>query len=266
MAGWSPRPDSPWWIAVGKLDSVLGVEYRAQDAPDRVTVTPSLVCRYICGRPFGVQVRREDAKWAAAVAISDGDSFQEAFVPDDRLVSSTLPTVSARASVAVPVPAPARLWVGVSGAFGPQDRQSDDNIPQWHYGFDARLRDFHDLDLTAEFVQGELPGAHDPEAMPGAPRCALAECLRYKAAYGLAAYRVTRRFEPYVRIDWRDATHQHGDQFAYVSDVLRVTGGVRVTINRFAIAKAEYTFNRELGATPEFADDVFATSLVVSTD
>ena len=38
-------------IYAGKFDSVLGVEYRSQEAPDRLSVTPSLLCRYTCGHP-----------------------------------------------------------------------------------------------------------------------------------------------------------------------------------------------------------------------
>ncbi|HSR99210.1 MAG TPA: bZIP transcription factor, partial [Kofleriaceae bacterium] len=44
-------------LQVGKFDSVLGREYRALESPDRTTVTPSLICRYICGRPIGVKAR-----------------------------------------------------------------------------------------------------------------------------------------------------------------------------------------------------------------
>jgi hypothetical protein len=52
----------------------------------------------------------------------------------------------------------------------------------------------------------------------------------------------------------------------YVSDVLRVTAGVRVVFSRYAMAKLEYTWNRELGRIPEFPDDVLTTSVVVSTE
>ena len=52
-------------LQAGKIDSVLGIEYRAQDAPRRLGVTPSLICRYTCGRPLGVQ-RAADARPARA--------------------------------------------------------------------------------------------------------------------------------------------------------------------------------------------------------
>ncbi|MCA9659206.1 MAG: hypothetical protein KC486_12745, partial [Myxococcales bacterium] len=36
-------------IMAGKINPVFGYEYRIQEAPDRLTVTPSLICRYTCG-------------------------------------------------------------------------------------------------------------------------------------------------------------------------------------------------------------------------
>lgn len=33
----------------GKFDSVVGREYRIQEADDCITVTPSLLCSYVCG-------------------------------------------------------------------------------------------------------------------------------------------------------------------------------------------------------------------------
>jgi hypothetical protein len=44
-------------LYAGKMDPVLGYEYRVEEAPDRLTVTPSLICRYTCGRPIGLKAR-----------------------------------------------------------------------------------------------------------------------------------------------------------------------------------------------------------------
>ena len=46
-------------LSAGKIDSVLGVEYRSRETPDRLTVTPSLLCRYTCGAPLGLRARAE---------------------------------------------------------------------------------------------------------------------------------------------------------------------------------------------------------------
>ena len=45
-------------LQAGKFDSVLGFEYRSLESPDRIGITPSLICRYTCGRPIGAQGAR----------------------------------------------------------------------------------------------------------------------------------------------------------------------------------------------------------------
>jgi hypothetical protein len=68
---------------------------------------------------------------------------------------------------------------------------------------------------------------------------------------------------PYVRVDWRDAFHRSGDSFVYITDLMRITGGLRLELGASVILKAEYTYVRELGHVPQFPDDVFTSSLVV---
>ena len=66
-------------LTVGKFDSVLGYEYRVQESPDRITVTPSLICRYTCGRPLGLKarVRFFDERLSLNVALTDGSTCLE---------------------------------------------------------------------------------------------------------------------------------------------------------------------------------------------
>ena len=68
---------------------------------------------------------------------------------------------------------------------------------------------------------------------------------------------------PYARVDWRDAFHRDGQSFVYVSDLVRVTGGLRLDLGRYVILKAEYTYNHELDRIPQFANDVLTTSALV---
>lgn len=258
-------------FSVGKVDSVLGVEYRAQDAPTRLTVTPSLLCRYICGRPLGMQGRLTMGRLLAAVSVTNGDNFNERFEIDAQTTYHRLPTLAAHLQWILPVGQ--GLEVGVSGAIGPQDGQSASHVHQWHYGFDLRLRDLHGLDVYAEFVQGKQQGssagaAHAADAMmvpSPVAHCGIAQCLTYKAAYVLASQRIQPWLTPYARVDWRDARHQNGIDFLYVTRTMRSTVGVHVTITSRIIAKAEYTANFELG-TPQFPNNVLTSSLVVSTD
>lgn len=265
-----PSQEVELLISAGKVDSVLGIEYRAQDARDRVTVTPSLLCRYTCGRPYGVRARAHRGPLDASAALTTGDTFEERFEADPRIASSALPTVSAHLQLMLPIGN--GLELGASGAIGPQDGQSATHVHQWHYGLDLRLHEIHDISLQAEFVHGRQQGSTSGFARAAsemddvvASRCDLAPCLSYKAAYALASWRARARILPYARVDWRDARHHRGIDFLYVSRVVRATVGLNVEVTNRVIAKIEYTNNHEL-LGPQFPNDVLTTSLVVSTD
>jgi hypothetical protein len=255
-------------ISAGKIDSVLGVEYRNQDAPKRTTVTPSLICRYTCGRQLGVRAHLVERQWSASASITNGDFFDDRFEPDDQLKANKAPTVAGHLQWKFPVGQ--SLWVGASTMFGPQDGQSRLAIHQWHYGVDAKLNDLDGWSIVAEFVQGKQQGSTtgDPteNAMLGIEmaRCDLAPCLTYKGAYVLVHRRVADWIEPYARIDWRDAVHQKGAEFVYESHTVRSTIGLHLGTGR-VVGKVEYTWNRELGV-PQFPHDVITSSIVVSTE
>jgi hypothetical protein len=258
---WRPKLDAfALSIFAGKIDSVLGIEYRVEEAPDRIGVTPSLICRYTCGRPLGVKARARfaDDRFVLNLAVTNGTSFLEMFPFYNETDVNDGKTVSARVSTRLPVGN--GLELGASGAVGPQDNQSQDSIWQWHVGADLHL-DFHDVDLSAEYVKGKAEGATDT-GMNANP-CDLAPCLDYQGAYGLVGYRATNWLIPYARVDWRDALHRSGASFVYVSQLMRATAGVRLELGSAVIVKAEYTLNRELGKIPQFDDDIFTSSLVV---
>ena len=255
-----PSNDVDLIFSVGKIDSVLGVEYRSQDAPRRLGVTPSLLCRYTCGRPIGIQARLVRGRLSTSASIANGDTFEQRFEQDRVLKASWLPTVSGHVQWMLPVGQ--GLEVGVSGAVGPQDGQSDTSIAQWHVGLDAHLRDLDGFDVSAEYIQGLQQGSSTSAMIA----CNAEPCLRYKAAYLLVDRRVNSWLTPYVRVDWRDALHQNGVEFVYESHTLRATLGAHVEMTSRIIGKLEYTFNRELGRMPQFANDIITTSIVVATD
>ena len=267
-----PLNHIPLVLSAGKVESVLGIEYRAQDAPDRLGITPSLLCRYLCGRPYGVRAQLDHRGVDLSALVSTGNSFQERFEDDPRLASTKAPTVAAHAQYLVPIAN--GIKVGASASFGPQDGQPELHVHQWHYGFDLKVREVDKFELQAEFIQGKQQGSStglsqsfeamsDPSIV--APRCSLAECLRYKAAYGIASYRAKRWVTPYARVDWRDARHQRGSDFLYVSRVVRGTIGARFSLTSRILGKVEYTYNHEL-LGPQFPNDVLTTSIVVSTE
>jgi hypothetical protein len=244
-------------LFAGKFDSVLGFEYRAQEAPNRIEVTPSLICRYTCGYPLGVKARALFAgdRLGLNVAVTNGTSFVELFPFYDEIDTNAMKTGSARLHIS-----PMRdVEIGVSGLYGAQDRQSKSSTRQWMYGVDFHLHR-QNLVLRGEFVQGRATGETEDPALP----CDLVPCLRFKGAYGLLGYRLTNIVMPYLRVDWRDALHRNGGSFVYISQLGRLTSGLRLTLNQNLVVKAEYTVNRELGRAPQFNDDVFTSSLVVS--
>lgn len=245
-------------LYAGKFDSVLGFEYRSLEAPDRLGVTPSLLCRYTCGTPLGLKARARffDDKITANVAVTNGSHGIEQFPFHDEIDANQFKTIAGRISSRAPVGA--GLEVGVSGAFGASDQQGDDAVHHAHVGIDLHL-DWHDVLLTAELMRGEIDGATEPGGAP----CGLSPCLHYKGAYGQLGYRLSNWLTPYARVDWRDALHENGESFVYVSELMRATGGARLELGTSVIVKAEYTFNLELGRAPQFPDDVFTSSMIV---
>jgi hypothetical protein len=254
---WKPKLDDlELSVQAGKFDSVLGFEYRSLEAPDRTGVTPSLLCRYTCGRPLGLKARAKFAdKVILNVAVTNGSHFTEGFTFSNETDTNHMKTVAGRLSYLHD----GKLEIGASGAFGAQDFQPDNGVYQWHVGGDLHL-DYKDVEVTAEYVKGKAKGATSPGMLA---RCDLAPCIDYQGAYGQVAYRLSNTFIPYVRIDWRDALHEAGASFVYISELVRGTLGLRAEIGTRVIWKVEATLNRELGKIPQFPNDVVTTSLVI---
>jgi hypothetical protein len=245
-------------LQVGKVDSVFGREYRRQEAPDRTTVTPSLLCRYTCGRPIGIKSRWSFLPSRALMlnlSLTNGSPMQELFGFADEIDSNFFKTAAGRLSYKLPVGA--GLEIGASGLAGAQDLQPFNDTLHWQYGVDLHL-DIRGLEVTGEFLQGKLQGR---DAADGTP-CGQVACLRFMGAYGLVGYRITNWLMPFFRTDWRDALHQNGDLFVYISQLVRFTTGVRFELGEHVIVKGEYTVNRELGRIPQFPNDIFTSSVV----
>jgi len=249
-------------ISAGKFNPVVGYEYRIQESPARVSVTPSLICRYNCGRPIGVKLRWRflpDRNLVFNMAVTNGSSFVEQFGFANEIDTNFFKTVSGRLSYEIPGTG---LELGASGAGGAQDLQTEDTVLQWQVGGDLHL-DIKGVDIAGEFTlvraQGDDP---NPGVVAADPPCAQAPCLEAMGAYGIVGYRALNWLMPYVRADWRDALHREGASFVYISELVRFTGGVRFDVNEYVIVKAEYTHNLELGNIDPANNDVFTTSVV----
>lgn len=241
-------------LQAGKFDSVLGYEYRSIESPDRVGVTPSLICRYTCGRPIGLKARARflDEALIANVAVTNGSHFSEGFDFANETDTNSMKTVAGRLSFSIQK----KVELGASGAWGAQDFQPDNDVRQWHIGGDVHA-EIKDFELTAELVHGRAKGK------TSMVRCDAAPCLRYTGGYLQMAYRVTNTWVPYVRADYRDADHWSGASFVYVSDLWRATVGIRAEIGTRIIWKLEVTKNNELGIPYTIPNDVATTSLVI---
>jgi hypothetical protein len=246
-------------LFAGKFDSVLGVEYRTQDAAQRLTVTPSLICRYTCGYPLGLKARAKffDEKIIINAAVTNDSSFVDNFPFYSETSTTNMKTGSARISTKLPVGS--GLEIGVSGAYGAQAFQTDDTVAQYQYGADISL-DWHDIIVAGEVVHGEAEGAQGAgDIQP----CTIAPCLHFTGAYGLLGYRLFNWLTPYARVDGRDALHRNGASFVYITSEMRTTGGLHFEFGTNVILKAEYTHIIELGSIPQFPDDVATSSLVL---
>ncbi len=245
-------------LYAGKIDPPFGYEYRIQESPTRIGVTPSLLCRYTCGRPLGVKARLRFLPRRSlifAMSVSNGSSFSEHFGFANEIDSNNFKTVMGRLSYVIPVGA--GLEIGASGSVGAQDFQTRELVIQKQYGFDLHM-EVKGLDLTGEYVQGKVDG----DSEPGGVRCGIAPCLDFKGAYGMLGYRALNWFMPFARVDWRQAVHQSGASFVYNSNTLRITPGLRFEVGTNVIIKLEYTVNRELGRIAGIRNDVITSSLV----
>lgn len=252
---WEPFETYDLELQAGKFASAFGFEYRKEESPARMGITPSLIGRYVSGHPIGLKARQSwfGKKLAANVAIANGSSHIESFPFGEELDSNDIKTVGGRLSLdfGAWLPSTVTLTAGISGEWGAQARQHDNDVDQRQAGFDLEL-EIGDFEMLLEFVKGEATGGGEEDA----------QSLEFEGAYALAGYHVDGWVTPYLRWDFRDAEHL-GSNFVYVVDISRVTVGVRIDAHANVIFKMEYVRNLEHGDVPSFDNDVFCASLVL---
>jgi len=262
---WMPLADRRTSIFVGKMESVLGIEYRERKASQRFGITPSLISRYTTGTPLGIKVRSKmgaDDRFIVAAALTNGSSTIETFHFYDEIDSNAGKTGSARISVA-----PIRdLEVGLSGEYGPQDHAQDSRDPLWFAGIDAQAQ-LGRIDLKAQWLIGR--GAGESGLVYTPPHTPYGLRLN-GGGYLEADVVLSGQLGFLVRAEYRDALVWLGDPASdegaerlYVSKVWRATAGVRFTPSEHVTLKAEYLHNGEYGGLPSIADDVFTSSLIL---
>jgi hypothetical protein len=262
---WIPGTARRTSIFVGKMESVIGIEYRERKAGQRFGITPSLLARYTTGTPLGLKVRSklgEDDWLILAAALTNGSSTTETFHFYDEIDSNAGKTVSARIAVA-----PGRvLEMGVSGQYGAQDHALDSKDPLWFAGVDLQAHLGH-LELKGQWLTGRGTGetgrVYDTPHRPYGLRL-------NKGAYLEGDLMLTPLIGILARADLRDALVWLGNPDAaggaerlYITKGWRATAGVRIVPGEHVVVKAEFLHNGEYGGIPLIRDDVFTSSLVL---
>ena len=252
---WLPTASGRTSLFVGKMDSVLGIEYRDRKSDRRFGVTPSLIARYTTGTALGLKARTKlgNEDWLVlAAAVTNGSNTTEQFHFYDELDSNAGKTGSARVSVRPPG-LPLRLEVGLSGSYGAQDRVTSNRHAMWFFGPDL-IAEVGGLALKAQWLKGGAPGDAAQDAY---------ELKLHGGGYLEADLMLSATWGVLGRVEYRDAFVALGTDRAYVTKSWRATGGVRVVFNTWATLKAEYLHNGEYGSMPGVRNDVFTSSLVL---
>jgi hypothetical protein len=253
-------------IFIGKIDPVIGIEYRERKSNRRFGITPSLIARYTTGTPVGLKLRSKlgASDWLVlAAALTNGSSGIEGFHFHDDIDSNAGKTASGRLAVAPPLPF--GLELGLSGEAGPQDRALDSEDLLWFVGADLRVRagDFH---LKAEWLHGHGAGEREPRYTdPHRPfgldlkSGGYAELDWSHGRWGL----LLRGEHRNARVWLGNPALPGGGDRLYITKVWRATFGARVMLSDWVVLKLEYLRNGEYGGLPQIRNDVFTSSLVL---
>jgi hypothetical protein len=254
-------------LAVGKFDSVFGIEYLDNESNIRTGITPSLIARYTTGQSLGAKLfyRLQLAPLWSALSLNAAATNHGTFVdalqdPDASLTG--VPVGSVRLGYELNLPR-VQVKLGVSGMYGPRNDQNDSSARQSAHGADLRVALFG-LYLNAEAVQVD-EDAGGPK-MNGSGQFPLSSGFHGRGFYAQLAYALSldvgplRKVTPYARYEQR---HAWFDGFTPIT-VERVTAGLRVDLWESLIVKAEMLVNRELAGAPNVANNVQTTSIVYS--
>jgi hypothetical protein len=252
---WMPTSSGKTSIFVGKVDSVVGIEYKTRKAPQRFGITPSLIARYTTGTAVGLKARTKlfDDHVILAAAVTNGAFTTEQFHFFTETDANTFKTVSGRAALRLAV-GNGTLELGPSGSWGTEDGARDGTKKMWFAGLDLELA-LTRLNLRAQWLRGKAPG----------DELTMAYSLDLKnGGFAEADIIVTPTIGILGRAEFRNATVQQGMERLYITKNWRATAGLRLIFNPNAIVKVEASHNGEYGGTPSIPDDVITTSAVMA--
>lgn len=260
-AEWTPFEEQNISLYAGKIESTFGIEYKNRRADARFGVTPSLIARYTTGTQLGIKARARlfSDYLIVAGAVTNGAFTTEPFHFYREVDSNAGKTGTGRIATRIPMQVlmdaldGTTLEIGFSGAYGPQDRATDNAGETWFVGVDLEWR-ATSYAVKAQWMRGGSPG----RPLDG-------------------VWALDLNDSGYVEFDWlffpwlgvvlraglRDAFVWLGDERAYLTKSARFTAGLRAVLGHRIVVKAEYLRNEELGEVPSFNNDVFTTSLVL---
>lgn len=236
-------------LYAGRVESGFGGEYPMRRAPARIGVTPSMMARYTVGRQTGLRIRGTAWRWFDySASLTSGGTVDEALgMLSDEIDRNGAPTLTTR--LGAHVGEGVRVTGGLSGELGPRDGQPDLAVLGWMVGADVMV-EAGPWVVRADGTIVRLPIAGEgPDGV---------------AAQGAALegwFHASNHVTPYARVDWRQADLRAGDN-RYLSNVLRVTAGVRFDLDYHTAWKLEVLRVEELLGS-ELRDDVATSSLVV---
>lgn len=252
---WLPTESQRTSIFVGKIESVIGIEYRNRKANRRFGITPSLIARYTIEPAVGIKIRTKFGgadQFVVAAAVTNGSNTSERFHFYDEVDSNAAKTGSARLSLKLPISGEVEL--GASGSYGAQDRTTSNDGIMWFAGPDL-LATFGNIDIKAQFLLGRAPGRAIDDVYG----------LDLKGGgYLEINWMLTSNFGVLGRGEFRNARVWLGDERLYLTKSWRATAGVRWVLAPNSAIKAEFLKNGEFGGLPAVRNDVFTSSLVLS--
>ena len=259
---WMPTASHRHSIFIGKIEPVIGIEYRDRKSSSRFGITPSLMGRYTMGTALGLKVRSKfgpSNNVIFAAAITNGSTTTEQFHFYDEIDRNAGKTGSARLALRLPPSPMFELEIGGSAAYGAQDRASNSRKPMIFYGVDLLAR-VASLDIKAQWLQGKADG-WAPDGVFG--------LKLHNGGYLELDWMLTPVIGLMGRGEFRDAfvwlgetTPDTSANRAYLTKSWRATGGVRIVFSERVVLKAEYLHNGEYGGIPQIPNDVFTSSIV----
>lgn len=254
-------------LTVGKFDPVFGIEYLDNEANLRTGVTPSLIARYTTGQQLGAKAfyRKQLAPlWSALsinLAATNGSPEIEPLQTNSVSLTGT-PVLSVRLGYELNLPQ-VEVKLGASGMHGPRNDQSEPDVMQTSWDFDARLIT-SGLTLAGEVVDLDQQEGTRADKLTGTGEGVFPTGFHVRGFYGFLAYAPPFSAGPLHKLTVYGRYGRRHAEFYGFEPVLeqRFTAGLRLDLWDALALKGEYLWNRELAGAPNVDDDVLTTSLV----